>query len=148
MAIKASLRKVYDPFLTLSGVKHPFVGNQPIRFFGGTVQVPSNIQPACELLQNKPTSLLERVSCTPETDICRAPAGALQISSSISVCAHITWDLTQLPLWWVETPSDPLARRHLKCWLGLAKAADPSRMYMYLPKEHEDLCLPSVSEGT
>lgn len=69
MAIKASLRKIYDPFLTLSGVKHPFVGNQPVRFFGGTVQVPSNIQPVCELLQNKPTSLLEQVSCTPETKI-------------------------------------------------------------------------------
>ena len=42
MAIEASTGKVYDPKLKVVGGDIPFVGNSPVRFLGGTIQVPQN----------------------------------------------------------------------------------------------------------
>ena len=53
MAIKAGTGKVYDPNLTLSGGNIPFVGNKPVRFLGGVIQVPTDNQEAHIKLQVK-----------------------------------------------------------------------------------------------
>lgn len=61
------------------------------------------------------------------------------------VCSHISWDLTttSFPLSWVESSLDPLATKYLKSWLGLARPADPSQLF--LPPSHGGLRLSSIS---
>ena len=61
------------------------------------------------------------------------------------MCPRISWDLTinTFPLSWVESSLDPLAIKYLKQWLGLAKPADPSRLY--LPQNLGGLGLPSIA---
>ena len=54
------------------------------------------------------------------------------------------------PLTWLETSLDPLATRYLKSWLGLAKVADPSRLFLP-PKPWwtwSPLCLWAIQEAT
>ena len=139
MAIKASSGKVYDPNLTLSGAHLPFIGNQPTRFLGGVIQVPTNNKDARAKLHMKLDILLRRIDQTPVT-----PKQKMHIYK-FGVCSRISWDLTitSFPLSWVESSLDPLATKYLKSWLGLARPADPSRLF--LPPSHGGLGLSSIS---
>ena len=49
----------------------------------------------------------------------------------------------QLPITWVKRQLDPLTTSFLKKWLGLARCANPSLLYM--SREHGGLQLPSLS---
>ena len=139
MAIQASSGRTYDPILSLSGAKLPFVGSHPVRFLGGTIQVLTNIHHAREHLRNKLATLLDRINRTPVT------RKQKMLLYKLGICPRITWDLTinSFPLSWIESYLDPLATRHLKLWLGLAKPADPSRLY--LPYKHGGLGLSTTS---
>ena len=89
MVIEASSGKVYNPELTIAGGAIPFVGNHPVRFLGGTIQVPQNQALARETITNKLTSLLSRVDKIPVTrqqklrlyrlGICPSPLGSHNI---------------------------------------------------------------------
>jgi len=109
MALKAGSSKVYDPMLTLSGTKLPFVGNQPVRFLGGVIQVPSNNIGARFELANKLQSLLKKIDKTPVT------SKQKMLIFKLGVCPRISWDLTitTFPLSWIETTLDPLVTRYL-----------------------------------
>ena len=122
VSIQASTGRVVDPGLTLSGEKIPYVGNKPVRFLGGIVQIPANQQIARDQIQRKIRCLLSRVDATPVT---RKQKLHLY---RMGVCLRITWDLTisQFPLSWIEKTLDPLTTKFLKRWSGLAKPADPS----------------------
>ena len=56
MAIEASTGKVYDPELKIGGGEIPFAGKSPVKFLGGTIQVPRNPSLARETITNKLTS--------------------------------------------------------------------------------------------
>ena len=129
---------MYDPNLMLSGAKLPFAGNKPVRFLGGVIQVPNNPD-ARPNLHTKLESLLRKIDQIPVT------RKQKMLIFKLGVCPRIPWDLTinSFPLTWLETSLDPLATRYLKSWLGLAKPADPSRLF--LPPDHGGLGLPSVS---
>ena len=58
LAIAASSSKVYDPKLEVAGGKIPFVGNEPVKFLGGTIQIPSNPSLARDAITNKLATLL------------------------------------------------------------------------------------------
>ena len=46
MAIEASTGKVYDPKLKIGRGEIPFVGGNPVKFLGGSIQVPSQERPS------------------------------------------------------------------------------------------------------
>ena len=139
MAIKASTGKVYDPALTLDSNPIPFTGSQPVKFLGGTVEVPHNPRLARAKLQNKLDSLLARVNAAP---VSRKQKLRL---FKLGICPRLTWDLTinEFAVTWIEKVLDPMVTRQLKQWSGLAKPADPSRLY--LPGSLGGLELPTVS---
>ena len=102
------------------------------------IQVPNHTD-ARPNLHTKLESLLRKIDQIPVT------RKQKMLIFKLEVCPRISWDLTinSFPLTWLETSLDPLATRYLKSWLGLAKAADPSRLF--LPPNHGGLGLPSVS---
>ena len=63
----------------------------------------------------------------------------------VAVCPRLNLDFmaNQLPMSWVTTTLEATTTRFLKKWIGLAKPADPSRLYF--PKKKRDLGLPSIS---
>ena len=67
MAIKAGTGKVYDPNLTLSNATLPFTDNQPVRFLGVVIQVPTDNHTARLKLQMKLDTLIRRIDQTPVT---------------------------------------------------------------------------------
>ena len=87
----------------------------------------------------KKTNLLTRVDATPVTRKQKLHLYRL------GICLRITWDLTvsEFPLSWLEKNIDSLVTRYLKRWSGLARPADPSRLY--LPQKNGGLGLSSVS---
>ena len=101
--------------------------------------MPTNNQEAHLKLQMKLCTLLKRVDQIPVT------RKQKMLLFKLGVCPRISWDLTinTFPLPWVESSLDPLATKYLKQWLGLAKPADPSRLY--LPQNLGGLGLPSIA---
>ena len=140
LAIAASMGKVYDPKLKVASGKIPFVGNEPVKFLGGTIQVPSNPSLAREAITNKLATLLARVD---ETLVTRKQKLKLY---RLGICPRISWDLTisEFPVSWIEKTLDPLVTRHLKSWAGLARSADPGRLF--LPQKDGGLNLPLPSD--
>ena len=50
----------------------------------------------------------------------------------VAVCPRLNWDLTvnNVPLSWIKETMEATATRYLKRWSGLARSADPSRLYL------------------
>ena len=126
VAIEASSGKIYNPQLTIAGGEIPFIGNQPVRFLGGTVQVPQDQALAREKITSKLTSLLSRVDNVPVTRKQKIKLYRL------GICPRLSWDLTisEYPVSWLEKTLDPIVTRYLKRWTGLAKSADPARLFL------------------
>ena len=61
VALQASTGHVVDSDLHLEGQKIPFIGHQPVRFLGDTVQIPTEKQTMHNHIQNKLNTLLSRV---------------------------------------------------------------------------------------
>ena len=139
VSLESSSDHVVDPNLSLIGDKIPFVGREPVHFLGGTIQIPSSQQLAKDHIFLKISRLLSRVDATPIT---RKQKLRLY---RLGICLRITWDLTisEFPLSWLEKNIDSLVTRYLKRWSGLARPADPSRLY--LPQKNGGLGLSSVS---
>jgi hypothetical protein len=63
----------------------------------------------------------------------------------VSICPRLTWDLSisDLPVSWLQNTLQPIATRFLKRWSGLAKSADPNRLF--LPKSNGGFELPHLT---
>ena len=99
--------------------------------------MPRNLSLARETITNKLTSLLSQVDRVPVTRKQKLKLG---------ICPRLTWDLTisEFPVSWLEKTLDPLATCYLKKWAGLARAADPARLF--LPQASEGFGLSPLSE--
>ena len=140
MAIEGSTGRVYDPELHIAGGEIPFVGNSPVRFLGGTIQIPRNLTSAREAIEGKLTRLLQQVDATLVTRKQKLELFRL------GVCPRLSWDLTisEFPVSWLEKTLDRITIRYLKKWAGLAKPADPARLFLLQDKGGLNLPLPSA----
>ena len=104
-----------------------------------TVQVPPDPNTSREHVFMKLKSMLERVDAVPIT--CHQKL----LLYRAAICPRLSWDFTvnQFPISWLKTKVDPMATRFLKKWVGLARSADPSRLY--LPTSEGGLGLPAIS---
>ena len=139
LAIQASTGKRYDPKLHLNGQNIPFIGNKTLKFLGGPITVPHSVKEHKMLLSSKLSQLLDKVDKAPVT---RKQKFFLYRAG---VCPRLNWDLSilQLPVSWVSSSLVVKATRHLKKWSGLARSADPARLY--IPRAKGGLELPPTS---
>ena len=130
LAIQASSGKTYDPSLVLQGEHIPSIGNNAIKFLGAFIQIPKNPNKSREDLQSKLTSLLDKVDTVPVT------RNQKLLLYRAAICPRMLWDLgiSDLPISWIKSCLEATATRYLKRWSGLARSADPSRLY--LPKSN------------
>ena len=140
LAVEASTGRTYDPNLQIQGEKIQFIGKEPIRFLGGTIQVPNNPSLMRDNILAKLTTLLDRVDQTPITRKQKLKLYRL------GICPRFSWDLTisEFPISWVEKTLDSLVTRYLKKWSGLAKPADPVRLFLPIDDGGLNLSLPST----
>ena len=139
LGIQASSGKPHDPTLSLGGQSIPFIGEAPIKFLGSIIQVPLNTNAIRGQLFDKLKKMLQKVDETPVTRQQKL------LLYRAGICPRISWDLAvnEFPLTWVTSVLEAQATKYLKKWSGLAKSADPSRLY--LPKAQGGLGLPSIS---
>ena len=140
LAVEASTGRTYDPNLQIQGEKIQFIGKEPIRFLGGTIQVPNNPSLMRENILAKLTTLLDRVDQIPITRKQKLKLYRL------GICPRLSWELTisEFPISWVEKTLDSLVTRYLKKWSGLAKPADPVRLFLPIEDGGLNLSLPST----
>ena len=103
----------------------PFVGNYPVKFLGGTIQVPRNPKLARDAITEKLASLLARVNEAPVTRKQKLKLFRL------GICSKLSWEFTiaEFPVSWLKKTLDLMVTRHLKKWAGLARPADPARLF-------------------
>ena len=138
VAIKASSGKAFDPGLKLGNEPIPYLGDTTFRFLGAPVAIHSTSEESREHLKTKLLSMLEKVDATPITR-----QQKLKLFK-VSICSRLTWDLSisDLPVSWLQNHLQPIATRFLKRWCGLARSADPNRLF--LPKSNGGLELPHL----
>ena len=61
------------------------------------------------------------------------------------LCPRLSWDLSvsDFSTHWLKSTLQPLATRYLKKWSGLARTADPNKLF--LPKINGGLDLPELT---
>ena len=138
VAIKASTGKAYNPNLKLNNEPIPYLGETTFRFLGAPVAIHSTSDQSREHLVSKLTSMLEKIDAT---SITRQQKLKL---FKVSICPRLTWDLSisDLPISWLQRHLQPIATRFLKRWSGLARSADPNRLF--LPRTNGGLELPHL----
>ena len=103
--------------------------------------MPSNPSLARDAITNKLATLLVRVD---ETLVTRKQKLKFY---RLGICLQISWDLTirfsEFPLSWIEKTLNPLATRYLKRMAGLARPADPARLFRPQNAGGLNLSLPS-----
>ena len=139
LGVHASSGTSFDPCLSLNKQPIPFIGNMAIKFLGSTIQVPLDNTTIRNRLLSKLSQMLQRVDETPVTRNQK-----LRLYRA-AICPRLNWDLTvnNVPLSWITRTMEATATRYLKRWSGLARSADPSRLY--LPPSKGGLNLPSIS---
>ena len=139
LAIQASSGKRYDPKLQLNGETIPFIANKTLKFLGGPIRVLQSNKDHKQYLSNKLSQLLDKVDKTPVTRKQKL------LLYKAGICPWLNWDLSilELPISWVSSTLEAKATHYLKRWSGLARSADPSRLY--LPKDNGGLQLPPIS---
>ena len=139
LAIHSSSGKPYNPELTLNAETIPYISGSTFRFLGAPVSIHSTSAQSRESLLEKLKSLLQRVDTTLVTR-----QQKLKLFKA-GICPRLAWDLSisDFPLTWLQTKLQPLATRYLKRWCGLARSADPSRLF--LPKANGGLDLPALT---
>ena len=85
LAIKGSTGRVYDPKLSKAGGEMSFVGINPVRFLGSTIQVPHNPTSATK---EKLSTLLQWVDAALVTHKQKLKLFHL------AVCPQLSWDIT------------------------------------------------------
>ena len=138
LAIQGSTGKPYDPKLMLNGQAIPYIGDSTFTFLGAPVNIHSVNSSARESLLEKLSSMMKKVDATL---ISRQQKLLL---FKVGICPRLTWDLSinEYSPTWLQTKLQPLATRFLKRWCGLAKSADPNRLF--LPKSNGGFDLPHL----
>ena len=116
----------------------PYLGDTTFQFLGAPVAVHSTSDETREHLITKLASMLEKVDATSIT-------GQQKLKLfKVSICPRLTWDLSisDLPVSWLRNHLQSIATRFLKRWSGLARSADPNRLF--LPKSNGGLELPHL----
>ena len=139
LAVRASSGGAYDPQLTLSNQSIPFIGSSTFRFLGTPIAIHSSSIQAKEALLRKLQSLLEKVN---NTLVSRQQKLLL---FRVGLCPRLSWDLSvsDFSTNWLKSTLQPLATRYLKKWSGLARTADPNKLF--LPKANGGLDLPELT---
>ena len=139
VVIQSSTGHTMDPQLTLSGQKHPFLGNNTIKFLGLPIQIPQKPSAARSDLKQALSRMLQAVDRCPVT---RRQKLKLY---KLGICPRLNWPLTihEFSISWIERKLEAMATRFIKRWAGLAKSANPN--LLYLPKRDSGLNLPSLS---
>ena len=124
----------------MAGGKIPFAGKHPVRFLGGTIQVPRNPASARDAITEKLATLLARVDAAPVTRKQKLKLYRL------GVCPRLSWDLTitEFTVSWLEKTLDSMATRYLMKWAGLVRPADPARLFLPQANGGFNLPLPSA----
>ena len=110
-----------------------------MKFLGATIQVPADVHTARECLSTKLLSMLEKVDTVPITSHQKL------LLHRAAICPRLNWDfiVNQLPISWVTSNMESMATTFLKRWVGLARSADTSTLY--LPKTEGGLGLPAIT---
>ena len=138
VAIKAYTGKAYDPNLQLSNECIPYLDNSTFHFLGAPVAIHSTGAETMDHLIARLSSMLQKVDEVPITHQQRLKV------FKVAICPRLTWDLSisDLPISWLENHLQPVATSYLKRWSGLARSADPNRLF--LPKANGGLELPHL----
>ena len=139
MAIRSSTGGAYDPKLTLSGRPIPFIGTSTFRFLGTPISIHSSVPKAKEALLTKLKSLLDKVDCS---------LVSRQQKLLLFKVTILAWDLSTAKLsttcTWLRSTLQPLATSCLKRWSGLARTADPNKLFLYPGAMVAWTCLTSI----
>ena len=138
MAIRSSTGGTYNPKLSLSGQPIPFIGTSTFRFLGTPISIHSSVPKAKDALLTKLQSLLDKVDCS------LVSRQQKLLLFKVGICPRLAWDLStaQLSTTWLRCTLQPLATRYLKRWSGLARTADPNKLF--LPRSNGGLDLPNL----
>ena len=130
--------RVYDPKLQIGSETVPFVGCSVFKFLG----LPFDMSLSPCVVQNKLVKHIDFL-CEKIDALCIRRWQKIKIYQ-LYVCSSMSWllGLLDLPLSWVERNIDTIIR-FLKKWVGLAKKANPSVLYM--KSESFGLGLPKLS---
>ena len=129
LAIQASTAKPYDTKLTLDGQQIPFIGDTTFHFLGAPVNISGTNTPREDLCE-KLTTLLQKVDAT------LLSRQQKLLLYKMAIIPRLTWDISisDVPISWLQNTLQPIAARFLKRWSGLARSADPNRLF--LPKSN------------
>ena len=138
VAIRASSGKAYNPNLKLGNECIPYLGDTTFHFLGAPVAIHATSVQTREHLIGKLFTMLQKVDAVPITR-----QQKLKLFK-VAICPRLTWDLatSDLPISWLQNHLQPAATRFLKRWSGLARSADPNRLF--LPKANGGLELPHL----
>jgi hypothetical protein len=138
LSIHASTGNPYDPNLWLNGEVIPFIGDNTFTFLGAPVNTHSSIDTAREDLQQKLTTMLQKVDTTLLSRLQKLKLFKL------AICPRLTWDLSVhcFPQTWLKDTLQPIATRLLKKWCGVAKSADTG--CIFLPHENGGMGISSL----
>ena len=138
LALKSSTGKLVDPQLSLSGQQVPFASEQ-VKFLGRIFEIPRDTARIKESISFRLQTMLHSVDSCPLTR-----SQKLKMYRA-GVCPRLSWLLTidDLPISWIEKKLDAISTLYLKKWVGLAKPANPS--VIYLPQKMGGLNLPLIS---
>ena len=139
VAISSSTGKPYNPNLTLDSEPIPYLADSTFHFLGAPVSVHSTNADSREHLLAKLSSLLQKVDVVPITRQQKLKM------FKVGICPRLAWDLSAstFPITWLQTKLQPIATKYLKRWSGLARSADPNRLF--LPKTNGGLDLPHLT---
>ena len=138
LALKSSSGKLVDPQLSLSGQQVPFASEQ-VKFLGRIFEIPRDTARIKESISFRLQTMLHSV------DFCPLTRSQKLKMYRAGVCPRLSWLLTidDLPISWIEKKLDAIYTLYLKKWVGLAKPANPS--VLYLPPKIDGLNLPLIS---
>ena len=130
LELKSSSGKLVDPQLSLSGQQVPFASEQ-VKFLGRIFEIPRDTARIKESISFRLQTMLHSVDSCPLTR-----------SQKLKM---VSWLLTidDLPISWIEKKLDAISTLYLKKWVGLAKPANPS--VLYLPQKMGGFNLPLIS---
>ena len=119
-------RALTQSSLKLLGESVPSASEAPIRFLGMPISATLNTINHRNALAKQLKLYLLKID---KTTVTRRQKLKLY---QLAVCAKLSWDLSvhQIPLSWIERVLDPLVTKYIKKWSGLARPANPARLFL------------------
>ena len=138
LGLNASVGKLVDPDLSITGQKIPFASEQ-VKFLGRHFELPHDTNRVKKAILSRLQKMFNSV------DTCPLTRGQKLKLYRGEVCPRLALHLTieDLPISWVEKKLGAIAIWYVKRWAGLARAANSS--ILYLPQKMGSLNLPLIS---